>query len=70
MNYNPFTGKMDVVNEKGDTVKFTRWHETQIVNLDGIVFFQDLEMGYLEILLHGDLALAVRNKFMPLLLIR
>ena len=63
MNYNTFTGKMDVVNERGDTVNFTRWHETQIVNLDGIVFFQDLEMGYLEILLHGDLALAVRNKF-------
>jgi len=63
MNYNTFTGKMDVVNERGDTVNFTRWHETQIVNLDGVVFFQDLEMGYLEILLHGDLALAVRNNF-------
>ncbi len=63
MNYNTFTGKMDVINVKGDTVKFTRWHETEIVNLDGIIFFQDLEKGYLEILLHGDLALAVRNNF-------
>jgi len=63
MNYNTFTGKMDVINVNGDTVKFTRWHETEIVNLDGIVFFQDLEKGYMEILLHGDLAVAVRNNF-------
>jgi hypothetical protein len=64
MNYNIFTGKMDVIDEKGDTIKFTRWHETQIVNLDGAVFFQDLEMGFLEILLHGEeLVLAVRNNF-------
>ena len=63
MNYNTFTGKMDVIDENQDTVKFTRWHETQIANLDGIVFFQDLQMGFLEILLHGEFALAVRNKF-------
>ena len=28
-----------------------------------IVFFQDLQMGFLEILLHGEFALAVRNNF-------
>jgi hypothetical protein len=63
MNYNTFTGKMDVIDENRDTVRFTRWHETQIANLDGVVFFQDLQMGYLEILLHGEFALAVRNRF-------
>ena len=63
MNYNLFTGKMDVVDEKGDTVKFGRSHETKIVNLDGDVFFQDSNRGYLEILLQGDLILAVKNNF-------
>ncbi|HET6543667.1 MAG TPA: hypothetical protein VFG46_24450, partial [Chryseolinea sp.] len=63
MNYNLFTGKMDVVDEKGDTLKFTRWHETKIVNLGGDVFFQDSNRGYLEILLQGNLGLAVKNNF-------
>ena len=63
MNYNLFTGKMDVIDEKGDTVKFARWTETKTVNLDGDVFFQDFDRGYLEILLQGNLALAVKNNF-------
>ena len=53
MNYNLFTGKMDVVDEKGDTVKFKKWQQTKILNLDGDVFYQDFETGYLEILLAG-----------------
>jgi hypothetical protein len=63
MNYNLFTGKMDVIDEKGDTVKFTRWTETKTVNLDGDVFFQDFDRGYLEILLQGNMVLAVKNSF-------
>ena len=63
MNYNLFTGKMDVIDEKGDTVKFARWTETKTVNLDGDVFYQDFDRGYLEILLQGNLALAVKNNF-------
>jgi len=65
MNYNLFTGKMDLVDEKGDTVKFKKWQQAKILNLDGNVFFQDFEEGYLEILLQGNLALAVKNSFMP-----
>ena len=63
MNYNLFTGRMDVINERRDTVKFSQWHQAKILNLDGDVFFQDFEKGYLEILLQGGLALAVKNKF-------
>ena len=63
MNYNLFTGNMDVVDDRGDTLKFTRWHETKIVNLEGDVFFQDSNRGYLEILLQGNLGLAVKNIF-------
>jgi hypothetical protein len=65
MNYNFFTGKMDVVDEKGDTVKFKKSQQAKILNLDGNVFYQDFETGYLEILLQGNLALAVRNSFAP-----
>ncbi len=65
MNYNLFTAKMDVVDEKGDTVKFKKWQQAKILNLDGNVFYQDFETGYLEMLLQGNLALAVKNSLAP-----
>ncbi|HYI76432.1 MAG TPA: hypothetical protein VEW65_02365 [Chryseolinea sp.] len=63
MNYNLFTGNMDIVDGKSDTVKFSRWSDTKIVNLDGDIFFRDLQRGYLEILLQGEMMLAVKSTF-------
>jgi hypothetical protein len=63
MNYNFFTGTMDVINEKGDTVKFRQGLESKILNLDGDIFFHSLENGYLEVLMQGTISLGVRNSF-------
>ena len=63
MNYNRFTGTMDVVDEKSDTIKFKKWQQAKILNLDGNVFYRDDYKGYLEMLLQGTLALAAKNDF-------
>lgn len=63
MNYNFFTGTMDVINEEGDTVKFRQGLESKILNLDGDIFFHGLENGYLEVLMQGTMSLAVKNSF-------
>ena len=63
MNYNFFTGKMVALNENTDTVEFKQWREAKTINLDGDVFYRDFKEGYMEIILHGPLALAVRNRF-------
>jgi hypothetical protein len=63
MNYNLFTGAMDVVDEKGDTIKFKKWSQAKILNLDGNVFYQDNEKGFLEMLLQGEVALAAKSNF-------
>jgi hypothetical protein len=63
MNYNLFTGTMDVVDEKRDTIKFKKGQQAKILNLDGNVFYQDAEKGFLEMLLQGEVALAAKNNF-------
>jgi hypothetical protein len=63
MNYNFFTGKMVSLNDNGDTVEFKQGREAKTINLDGDVFYRDFKEGYMEIILHGPLALAVRNRF-------
>ena len=63
MNYNLFTGTMDVVDEKGDTIKFKKSLQAKILNLDGDVFYRDEDKGYLEILLQGAFAFAAKNNF-------
>ena len=63
MNYNLFTGKMDVITPNADTIEFKDWADARILNLEGNVFYQDFGKGYLEIILQGPLALAVRNRF-------
>lgn len=63
MNYDFFSGEMNVINEKGDTVKFRKGLESKILNLDGDIFFHGLEKGYLEILMQGPMSLAVKNSF-------
>ena len=63
MNYNFFTGKMVALNENADTVDFKQWREAKILNLDGDVFYRDFKEGYMEIILQGPLALAVRTRF-------
>jgi hypothetical protein len=63
LNYNLFTGKMAALNENADTVEFKEWREAKILNLDGDVFYRDFKEGYMEIILQGPLALAVRNRF-------
>jgi hypothetical protein len=62
-NYNFFTGKMVALNDNGDTVEFKQGREAKTINLDGDVFYRDFKEGYMEIILHGPLALAVRNRF-------
>ena len=37
--------------------------QAKILNLDGNVFYQDFDKGYLEMLLQGTLALAAKNNF-------
>lgn len=63
VNYNLFTGKMDIIDIKGDTVPFKKWRETRSFNLDGRLFYQDFKKGYMEIILQGPLTLAVRTSF-------
>jgi hypothetical protein len=61
MNYNLFISNMDIVDGKDDTVKFSRWRETKIVNLDGDIFFSDFQRGYLEILLNPTRVTGLRD---------
>ena len=63
VNYNLFTGTMDVVDEKSDTVKLKKWREVRILNLDGSIFYQDFRKGYMEIIAQGPLGLAIRKNF-------
>ncbi len=63
MNYNLFTGKMDVITPNADTIEFKDWADARILNIDGNVFYQDFKYGYMEIVMQGPLALAERNRF-------
>ena len=63
MNYNLFTGKMDVITTNGDTIQFRDGMDAKILNLNGHVFYQDFKNGYMEIIMQSPLALAERNRF-------
>ena len=54
---------MDEITPNSDTVEFKDWMDAKIVDLDGSVFYQDFKNGYMEIIMQGPLALAVRNRF-------
>lgn len=63
MNYNLFTGEMDVLTDKGDTAKFRKGLGAKILNLDGDIFLLSPVHGYLEVRMQGPIALALRNIF-------
>jgi hypothetical protein len=62
-NYNFFSGNMDFINEKGDTLTLTNSPELRLVTIGSHVFYYDHEQGYIEIILQLPLALGVKKVF-------
>jgi hypothetical protein len=64
-NYNLFSGEMDFITDRGDTLTVTDEQDLRLVMIDGHVFYHDHKRGYIEILLQLPLALGVQKIFYP-----
>lgn len=62
-NYNLFTGKMDFIDDHGDTLTLNYSRELRLVTIGSHVFYFDPTEGYIEIILQMPLSLGVRKVF-------
>ncbi|MGC3945485.1 MAG: hypothetical protein QM762_13380 [Chryseolinea sp.] len=60
-NYNLFTGQMDMINSKGDTLEMQPMRELKLITVADHVFLHAYNTGYLEILYQSTISLGVRN---------
>lgn len=60
-NYNLFTGQMDMINSKGDTVQVEQIKELKFISVGDRLFFHSYKVGYLEILHESNVSLGVLN---------
>jgi hypothetical protein len=60
-NYNLFTGQMDMINSKGDTVQIKQIKELKFISIADHLFFHSYNVGYLEILHQSTVSLGVLN---------
>ncbi len=61
LNYNFFTGEMDMINKKGDTVKIKNAIDITTVNIDGHMFYHNFYEGYVEVLINSNISLGVNK---------
>lgn len=61
-NYNLFTGQMDMINDKGDTVQVKEIKELKFISLADCLFFHSYYVGYVEILHQSTVMLGVLNR--------
>jgi hypothetical protein len=59
INYNLFWEQMEVINEKGDTASLISSPEVKLLNLGNHVFYHDDNHGYVQILIPGEISLAI-----------
>lgn len=62
-NYNLFTGKMDFIDDHGDTLTLNYARELRLVTIGSRVFYFDPAEGYIEVILQMPLSLGVRKVF-------
>ena len=59
VNYNLYFLQLDIINEKGDTLKLKPSKEMKLFDIGGHLFYYDPHKGYVEILLDSPVALGV-----------
>lgn len=60
-NYNLFTGEMDMINNKGDTVTVKRFKELEFISITDHLFLHSYKIGYIEVLQRSTVSLGVLN---------
>ncbi|MGC3947221.1 MAG: hypothetical protein QM762_22355 [Chryseolinea sp.] len=58
-NYNLFTGEMDMIGNKGDTVTIKRLKELKFIKFADHLFLQSYKIGYIEVLRRSTVSLGV-----------
>ena len=60
-NYNLFTGEVDMINNKGDTVTVKRFKELKFISIADHSFLHSYKIGYIEVLQRSTVSLGVLN---------
>jgi hypothetical protein len=60
-NYNLFTGEVDMINSKGDTVTVQRMKELKFISMADHLFLHSYKDGYIEVLSRSVVSLGVLN---------
>jgi hypothetical protein len=62
INYNLYWERIEIINEHNDTVRLNNSREIKLLNAGGYVFFNDKKKGFTQILIPGDVSLAISCK--------
>ena len=62
LNYNLYSGQMDLIINDGDTTEMVRLREVMLVSIGNHLFYHDNNVGYIEIVHQAPVALGILKR--------